>query len=60
MSPLNKRIMTLKSSGMPELVNDLMYIFPYGTDDNGQIVIYTNHYDNGDGTVSRAEDFGDE
>jgi hypothetical protein len=60
MSPLNKRLMTLKSSGMPELVNDLMYIFPYGTDDNGQIVIYTKHYDNGDGSVSRAEDFEDE
>jgi len=60
MSPLNKRLMTLKSSGMPELVNDLMYIFPYGTDDNGQIVIYTRHYDNGDGSVSRAEDLEDE
>ena len=60
MSPLNKRLMLLKSSGMPELVNDLMYIFPYGTDDDGQIVIYTRYYDNGDGKVSRAEDFGDE
>jgi hypothetical protein len=60
MSPLNKRLMLLKSSGMPELVNDLMYIFPYGIDDNGQIIIYTKHYDNGDGSVSRAEDLEDE
>ena len=60
MSPLNKRLTTLKSFGIPELVNDLMYILPYGTDDNGQIVIYTKCYDNGDGTVSRAEDLLDE
>jgi hypothetical protein len=60
MNALDKRLMLLKSSGMPELVNDLMYIFPHRTDDNGQIVLYTKHYDNGDGSVSRAEDFGDE
>ncbi len=48
MNALDKRLMLLKSSGMPELVNDLMYIFPHRTDDNG------------DGSVSRAEDFGDE
>ena len=47
--------MTLKSSGTPELVNDLMYIFPYGKDDNDQIVIYTGCYDNGDGSVSRMD-----
>ena len=60
MSPLNKRLTTLRSFPITELVNDLMYMLPYGTDDNGQIVIYTKCYDNGDGTVSRAEDFNDE
>ena len=60
MSALDKRLAILKAPHRTELVNDLMYIFPHGTDDNGQIVIYTKCYDNGDGSVSRAEDFGDE
>ncbi len=60
MNALDKRLRELRSQPQTELVNDLMYLFSYGKDNHDQIVIYTGCYDNGDGTVSKAEDFGNE
>ena len=55
MNALDKRLATLRIQPKNELVNDLLYIFSYGKDDNDQIVIYSGCYDNGDGSVSRMD-----
>lgn len=55
-SNLHRRLSILKASPRTELVNDLLYIFSYGKDDNDQVIIYTGCYDNGDGSVSKMED----